>query len=390
MKILHTVEFYHPSMGGAQEVVRRISEGLAGKGHQVTVATTKLTERKTPENNGVKIVEFDAKGNFAYGLAGEIEKYQKFILDGDFDVIMNYAAQQWTFDALIPILDKIETPKIFVPCGFSGLYNPRFKEYFQKMPQWLARYDKLIFLSENYRDINFAKNHNLNNFIIIPNGASQEEFKNNNVDFKKKYKIPQSKFLIITVGGHTGLKGHTLIIRAFSKAKIKNSVLAIIGNNPFGSGCAKKCAILKKIYSLHPNNIANGKEIIILNIPREDTVAAYKSANLFAFGSNVECSPLVLFEAMAAKIPFVTTAAGNAEEIIKWSNGGLLVKGVVGQNGFVNGDLNNMAQKIEYIYNNPDIRATLAQNGYNAWKNRFTFEHIIDQYEQLYLSLLNI
>lgn len=390
MKILHTVELYHPSVGGAQEVVRRISEGLAKKGHQVTVATTKLPKRKMSEHNGVKITEFNAKGNLAYGLSGEIEKYQRFVINGNFDVMMNYAAQQWAFDALLPILDKIKTPKIFIPCGFSGLYNPRFKEYFQQMPQWLARYDKLIFLSENYRDINFTKQNNLNNFIIIPNGASQEEFEKNNIDFRKKYNIPQNKFLIITVGGHTGLKGHTLAIRAFSKAKIRNAVLAIIGNNPFGSGCAKKCAILKKIYSLHPNNIANGKEIIILDIPREDTVAAYKAANLFAFGSNVECSPLVLFEAMAAKIPFITTTAGNAEEIIKWSNGGLLIKGDMGQNGFVNGNLNDMARKIEYIHNNPNIGATLAQNGYNAWKNRFTFEHIIDQYEQLYLSLLNI
>lgn len=390
MKILHTVELYHPSVGGAQEVVRRISEGLAKKGHQVTVATTKLPERKMSEHNGVKITEFNAKGNLAYGLSGEIEKYQRFVIDGNFDVMMNYAAQQWAFDALLPILDKIKTPKIFVPCGFSGLYNPRFKEYFQQMPRWLAQYDKLVFLSEDYRDINFTKQNDLNNFIIIPNGASQEEFEKNNIDFRKKYNIPQNKFLIITVGGHTGLKGHTLAIRAFSKAKIKNAALLIIGNSPLGSGCAKKCDILKKVYSLHPNNIANGKEIKIIDIPREDTVAAYKSANLFLFGSNIECSPLVLFEAMAAKIPFITTPAGNAEEIIKWSDGGLLINGDIRQNGFVNGNLNAMAQKIEYIHSNPDIGANLAENGYNTWKSRFTFEHIIDQYEQLYLSLLNI
>ena len=40
MKILHTVEYYAPSVGGAQEVVRQISERMVQRGHQVTVATT--------------------------------------------------------------------------------------------------------------------------------------------------------------------------------------------------------------------------------------------------------------------------------------------------------------------------------------------------------------
>ena len=35
MKILHTVEFYHPSQGSMQEVVRQISERLVKLGHKV-------------------------------------------------------------------------------------------------------------------------------------------------------------------------------------------------------------------------------------------------------------------------------------------------------------------------------------------------------------------
>jgi glycogen synthase len=40
MKILHTVEFYSPSTGGAQEVVKQLSERMAEKGHVVTVILT--------------------------------------------------------------------------------------------------------------------------------------------------------------------------------------------------------------------------------------------------------------------------------------------------------------------------------------------------------------
>ena len=35
MKILHTVEFYHPSIGGMQEVVKQLSERLVLLGHEL-------------------------------------------------------------------------------------------------------------------------------------------------------------------------------------------------------------------------------------------------------------------------------------------------------------------------------------------------------------------
>lgn len=38
MKILFCVEFYYPSMGGAQEVVRQLAERMAAYGHEVCVA----------------------------------------------------------------------------------------------------------------------------------------------------------------------------------------------------------------------------------------------------------------------------------------------------------------------------------------------------------------
>jgi hypothetical protein len=71
MKILHTVEFYHPSIGGTQEVVKQISERLVKSGHDVTIATTRLPERNARDLNGVRIEEFDVSGNAVRGLSGE-------------------------------------------------------------------------------------------------------------------------------------------------------------------------------------------------------------------------------------------------------------------------------------------------------------------------------
>ena len=59
MRILFCCEFYAPSVGGVQEVVKQIAERLVIRGHEVTVATRKLPSREFDELNGVKIVGFD-------------------------------------------------------------------------------------------------------------------------------------------------------------------------------------------------------------------------------------------------------------------------------------------------------------------------------------------
>ena len=123
--------------------------------------------------------------------------------------------------------------------------------------------------------------------------------------------------------------------------------------------------------------------------PRADVVAAFHAADLFVFGSNIECSPLVLFEAMASKTPFITNACGNAEEIIKWGNGGILVPSTQDPRGYVNTDPNIMACHIEELIENPNKRLLLAESGYNAWKEQFTWEKIAINYEKIYQTLVN-
>ena len=138
MKILHTVEYYYPIAGGAQEVVKQISEHLVKKGHDVTVVTTMVQNRTISELNGVKIVEFDISGNHVNGYSGDTSAYVDYVLTSDFDVIMNYAAQQWTTDLLLPVLDKITSKKVFVPCGFSALCKYRYRKYYDSMKKILS------------------------------------------------------------------------------------------------------------------------------------------------------------------------------------------------------------------------------------------------------------
>ena len=421
MKILHTVEYYSPSIGGAQEVVRQISERLVKQGHQVTVATTALPERSNKNINGVVVEEFDISGNAVRGFRGETERYQQFLIQGDFDLMMNYAAQQWSMDLVFPILDRIPYQKVMIPCGFSGMFDPAYDDYFAEMPAIMLGYDHFIFHAYDYRDTNFARKNNLLNFTIIPNGASEVEFGHGDSIFRQQYNIPKDVPLLLTIGSHTAAKGHRLCMDAFLQLDVERAVLVVIGNIPDGQSHRKAFAdlllddarrlrgaqALKRILRAFLGGVAPGclpddrirsrwislmklgkKRVLLLDPPRKDVVAALRAADLFLFGSNIEYSPLVLYEAIASATPFVSLACGNAAEIASWSGGGVIAPTIQKEHGYVYGDPGSFAETINQLLADDERRISLARSGFRSWQENFSWENIAKQYETLYLDLV--
>jgi len=412
MKILHTVENYDPDICGMAEVVKQISERLVKLGHKVTVATSKNPKRKCKIIGGVNIVEFDIKGNLVRGFEGEVDKYKNFLINSRFDIITNFAAQQWATDLMLPLLDKIKVKKVNVPTGFSGLYRSEYKEYFENMKIWMKKYDLNIFLSDNYCDIDFARENKIRNNILIPNGASTEEFLGiDKIDIKTKLNIPKNNFLILLVGSHTSLKGHKEAIKIFRNANIRNATLLIVGYEPKAKNknniiwllrkvlflllgiygkCIEKCRRSALFFNNSPSRWWDNKKIIIKSLQREQTISAYKQADLFLFPSNVECSPIVLFECMASKTPFLVTDVGNSKEINKWSNSGILLPTKKDGNGYSHAQINESSKILEKIFYNRERRKIMAEAGFRAWKKRFTWGKIAERYEQAYGRLLRI
>jgi glycosyltransferase involved in cell wall biosynthesis len=389
MQLIHAVENYFPNSGGMQEVVKQLSERLVAMGHDVTVVTKKHKDRNFTELNGVKIVEFEGSGNLAGGLTGEIEKYQNYLLQSNCDVITFFAAQQFLYDAALEILPRIKAKKVSVPTGYSGFYNPVFKKYYDQMRSWIKNFDMNVYLSDNYRDINFARENGVNNTIIIPNGADEREFTEteSKIDIRKQFNLPEDCFLILHVGNYTGEKGHKEAINLFLKSDLKNSVLLFIGHN---TAYFKKRSIFKyyKTGLLWLSKMFSSKKIILTEANRETTVAAYKQADLFLFPSNIECSPIVLFEAMAAKTPFLVTDVGNSVEIVKWSDGGMILPTYVDEKKFSHAKISESAELLNKIYADKTLRKKLAEQGHKNWQEKFTWQKITLQYEDLYKKLI--
>lgn len=387
MKILHCVELYFPSIGGMQEVVRQLSERLVSAGHEVTVATRKLNERKESTHNGVAIIEFDIQGNYAYGMKGEVEAYRKFLLSSRYDIVTFFAAQQWATDIALPILDQIRGKKISVPTGYSGFYMPEFQTYFSQMKSWIFGYDMNIYLSHDYTDIRFAQENGVTHLTVIPNGAGENEFLlSSTLDIRKELNIPKNHFILLHVGTYTGAKGHQEAIEIFLRSSIPHATLLMIGD---------KAEKYEERYIKKPlmfflrliNKLKGDKRIIFDSFSREHTVAAYQQSDLFLFPSNIECSPIVLFECAAAGLPFISTEVGNAAEIAQWTHGGEIMPTRKDANRFSHPILSGSVKLLNSLYNNKEKRKEMSDTSRKIWKEKFSWEVIAKQYEELYLEI---
>lgn len=435
MRILLASEYYYPSVGGVQEVMHQIGERFVAHGHEVTIATSYLPERHSQIQGGVRIKEFRVAGNLVRGLTGEIERYRAFVVESDYDVLMVKAAQQWTFDALTPVLDKITRPKLFVPCGFSGLLLAEYAGYFAKMPDWLRKWDHLVFYATDYRDINFARQHGLTQLSIVPNGASEREFMvPRDEEFRRRHRIPNDAFVVLTVGSLNGQKGHQELAEAFALARFdyEAAVLILNGNVPGRVSVRQRATrfwiALKKQYhaggptralkwvlkaillgaglsswlssssSRKPsldelvrrvNDAAPAKRAYIADLRRQELVQAYLNSDLFVFASNVEYSPLVLYEAAAAGLPFLSVPVGNAEEIARWTGAGEICPAPRDALGYTRVEPLVLAEHMQAMASDPERLKALGDAGRRNWLERFTWTKIVDQYEALFERLIS-
>ncbi len=428
MKILFCVEFYYPSVGGAQEVVRRLAERMSNRGHSVSVVTTNVAERELNVHNGVSIHGFDVSGNKVQGMYGDVREYQHFLISQQFDLIFFYAAQQWTFDAAWAVLPSIHAKVVFVPCGYSGFYEKAYKKYFEDLPKILKKLDAIIYHADSYRDIDYAKTLGLKNSFVIPNGADLDEFGVLvNQQFRSEMGIGDDELIILTVGTLTGNKGHLEVLQAYSQLELngKKSVLILNGNRP--EHHASMLSVVGRILAYMRNNgpyytlrrgvkkfltslgfevgvktrtieswmdevnlnATNNKRVLQINLPRPRLVQAFIQSDLFVFASKIEYSPLVLFEACAAGLPFLSVDVGNVREIIDWTQGGELCEASIDARGYSTVAPSVLARRMEAMLIDPEKLRRLGASGKVAVANRFNWDTLANEYESLFLRLVN-
>jgi N-acetyl-alpha-D-glucosaminyl L-malate synthase BshA len=207
-----------------------------------------------------------------------------------------------------------------------------------------------------------------NEIRVIPNFVDMNRFKLKAKDHFKKAIAPNNERIVVHTSNFRKVKRTKDVIAIFEKILKKvPAKLLMVGDGPERSICEQLCR------DLHVCDH-------VRFLGKQDAVEEILSiADLFIMPSESESFGLAALEAMACKVPVITSNAGGLPE--------LNVDGVTGYLDAV-GDVNAMAHHAIAILEDDDRLASFKENAYNRAKE-FDLKLILPIYEAYYQEVID-
>ena len=334
---------YYPVKGGTETIVRNLAITLNKNNVQTDVMTFNVDQTRNPK------------------WQGKIEK-----IDG----ITVYR---------IPALNWIRSYRVtagvnFIPGRFTNILKNydiiHFHEFDLSFPFFSAFFKKPKILHFHGVDFKFVKRHHINRFLLkhlvhlyisiskqmtkelislgIP--KSKIAYLPNSVDTNlfKPGNQKEDNFLLF-VGRISEGKGLHILLKSLEHLE-KSIRLIIIGPSDWDIEYFQN--ILKMIEII---NREGKHEIKYLGpLKNEELVKWYQKATLFILPSFGESFPVTVLEALACETPVIATPVGGIPEIIKNHKTGILIP---------TGDSTRLAEAIQYLLENKDIRLKMGREG---------------------------
>lgn len=385
MHLLITAFGFPPEAHGVAHVAFRHAEALARRGHRITVATGFHPGRanRSVIPPGIEVAQFRVMGNAhpRSRYRGEIQAYVDFIRGFTGDLICCHCWQTWSTDLAVRGFGGNPAQKVLVSHGVSANsrwgWPLRFPDWLlwrpyvlREMPRMLRAFDHVVFLShrrdnDRFYDRRLAVRTGYRTHSVVPNGADLPATGAGDAGFKARCGI-RSRRMVLCVGNYSRLKNERMVLEAFVRAELPDTSLVMIGGAPnrYLRGLQRTWERRRRG---HPGTVH-----FLWGLSQAEIRSAYLAADLFASGSRTECFPLVILDAMAAGVPFVSTDAGCVADL----PGGLTVVSA-----------RKMAQRMRRILACDAQRSRLGEKGREAVRIRYNWELVADRYERLFQRL---
>jgi glycosyltransferase involved in cell wall biosynthesis len=168
---------------------------------------------------------------------------------------------------------------------------------------------------------------------------------------------------VLSVGYPWHTKGMDILIRAFRKiaGEFPDYKLILLGHYPDRQ---------------YLDELAQGcPQIELLRArPNEETRRIFGRCAVYVLASRTDACPRVLFEAMAGRKAIIASDVGGVRHYIRDNDNGLL---------FQSGNVDELAAKLASLLGNPELRARLANRGYERVMAEFNEDAYVESYRQM-------
>jgi glycosyltransferase involved in cell wall biosynthesis len=356
LKIAFLIELFYPHVAGCERRFFEIGKRLARRGHEVHVLTLQY-DRNLPKEEfieGIAVHRLAYSTNYilpngSRSLNGVL-KYSlatfRELLGESFDV---YYSNQWPMIHSI-IMKPIASPLVQEWC-----------EVWSTPPKVMMLQKALIALCEHHVAVSEFTERRLTTFLgldgervsVIPNGVDYQNLCKNS-----EKKVPGR---ILYIGRIVPHKHVEMLVEAFRivKEKAPHAELHIVGSGPCLPSIKDQASKIKDCF-------VHGF------LPEDEMLKLLKSSWLFVLPSEREGSSIVVLEAMAAGLPFITCNYPNnaAKELVQYECGVT-----------VNPSENFIASAILRFLNNEEMWNKMSRNA-QEFASKHDWEFIADMMEK--------
>lgn len=365
----------YPTFGGSGVVATELGKALADHGHQVHFVTYNQPARLDffSENLFYHEVAVSKYPLFEYppyelALASRLVDVVRF---EKLDILhVHYAiphasaafmAKQilMTYGIYIPVVTTLHGTDITL-VGKDRTYQPVVTFSINKS-------DGVTAVSENLRKDTYEFFEIENEIRVIPNFIDMKRFSLKAKDHFKKAIAPAGEKILIHTSNFRKVKRTTDVIKIFAKVIERiPSKLLMVGDGEERSECEQ----LARDLGVSDNVRFLGKQDAIEEI--------LSVSDLFLMPSRSESFGLAALEAMACKVPVISSTAGGLPEL-----------NVDGVTGFLKeiGDVDGMAESAVYILEDENRLKTFKENSL-ARAKEFDLSIILPVYESYYTEVI--
>ena len=181
--------------------------------------------------------------------------------------------------------------------------------------------------------------------------------------------------MILLVGGNLQMKGGEDVMRAMKMVagKFPKARLVLIGRgDPINVSFLKRLAV----------KLGVGKNVeFISHLSHDELLRYYARSRLFILPSYMDSLPQVILEAMAARLPVISSPYGGIPEAVDDGKTGMLVKlGAVGELG----------DKMIHILENPGLAKEMGEKGREKVGREYDFRRMVKDYIRIYDRLIGV
>ena len=311
MRVVLAVLRYLPALGGSTRVVQLLAEGLAARGHEVSVVSQEEAGSPPTETiAGVRVYRIGMRHIAGFRVP---RGYLRLLRSLDADVFHLHGNRIWCADYYFPRARSFDWPQVITPHNFYHYWMRRgfvrWLYYERYLPGRLRAFDGYVALTPEEKDLVVSWKVPSDRVRVIPNGIDLQEFRgelSNREAVRGAWKLGTPHVAVYT-GGFYDNKRVDRLVRAVAGTG-GDWGLVVTGPDVPGTPYDQR----------HCEQLARelGARVRFLGpLARPDLRRTLLAGDAYLQGSAFEGFGVSLLEAMSSGLPFVAFDAGAARAL---------------------------------------------------------------------------